>query len=210
MLRAVVCAAALGFSGEIAIAAPGESIHAFVIHAAYFSLETHQDDVIDPHVFVVAAGAGAGIGPQAIQHVGGIRPARASDNPSAPALGADGHALGVTLGAWFGARGTLVIDMSLPTSPRIRATFAGLIPGGIYSLFEDRFSEVTSAPLDGFATQNTFRADDQGRADITVTLRASLTHANGIAVVYHSDAIAHGSQRGRIGIDAHDQLMYRP
>jgi hypothetical protein len=36
---------------------------------------------------------------------------------------------------------------------------------------------------------------------------AALTHANGIAVVYHSDAMAHG--RERVGIDAHDRLMYR-
>jgi hypothetical protein len=39
---------------------------------------------------------------------------------------------------------------------------------------------------------------------------AAFMHANGIAVVYHSDAMAHGRERGRVGIDAHDRLMYRP
>ena len=211
-LRIVAGALAVGLVHSAAFAAPGETVHAFVFHAAYFSLETHQADVIDPHVFVAATDASAGAGPQALMHVAGVRPAHAADDPATPALGADGHALGFALGAWFGARGTLVIDMSLPTSPRIRATFAGLVPGGMYSLFEDRFAanDVSSLPLDGFATQNSFRADERGRADITVTLRGALTHANGIAVVYHSDAMAHGRERGRVGIDAHDQLMYRP
>jgi len=193
-------------------AASGETIHAFVIHAAFFSVETHQPQLIDPHVFIAIAGAPADTGPQAIVHVAGVRPAFPTDDAATDARAADGRPLGLTLGTWFGARGTIVIDMSLPNSPRIRATFNGLQPDGTYSLFEPHFaaSGITVTPLDGFGTNNSFHADAQGRADITVTLRGPLTHANAVILVYHSDGATHGTERGRPGIDAHDQLIYRP
>lgn len=195
-----------------AYGATGETIHAFVEHGAFFSLESHQPQLIDPQVFVARADAPAGTGPQDIVHVAGYRPALFTDNAASPAFTADGRPLGVSLGAWLGARGTLVIDMSLPASPRIRATFNGLIPRGVYSLFENHFSEsgVTSTPLDGFGTNNTFTADPQGRGDITVSLRGPLTHAQAVLLVYHSDGAAHGMQRGQPGIDVHHQLIYRP
>lgn len=214
-MKAVAALVLVAFCGWIptgALAASGETIHSFVMHAAFFSLETHQSQLVDPNVFVAASGAAAGMGPQDIIHVAGVRPALPTDDAASDARAADGRPLGFTLGTWFGARGTIVIDMSLPNSPRIRATFNGLQPGGMYSLFEPHFaaSGIAVTPLDGFGTNNSFRADTQGRADITVTLRGALTHANAVVLVYHSDGVSHGSDRGRPGFDAHDQLIYRP
>jgi len=214
-VKAVAALVLVAFCGWIptgALAASGETIHSFVMHAAFFSLETHQPQLVDPNVFVAASGAAAGTGPQDIVHVAGVRPALPTDDAAIDARAADGRPLGFTLGTWFGARGTIVVDMSLPNSPRIRATFNGLQPGGMYSLFEPHFaaSGITVTPLDGFGTNNSFHADTQGRADITVTLRGALTHANAVVLVYHSDGVSHGSDRGRPGFYAHDQLIYRP
>ena len=190
-MKAVAALALVAFCCAVptgVCAASSETIHSFVMHAAFFSVETHQPQLVDPNVFIAASGVPAGTGPQEIVHVAGVRPAFPTDDAATDARAADGRPLGFTLGTWFGARGTIVIDMSLPNSPRIRATFNGLQPGGMYSLFEPHFAA----------------------SGITVTLRGALTHANAVVLVYHSDGASHGTERGRPGFDAHDQLIYRP
>lgn len=36
-----------------------------------------------------------------------------------------------------------------------------------------------------------------------------MTHAEGLLLIYHSDGRDHGVQRGKIGVDAHHQLIVR-
>jgi hypothetical protein len=45
---------------------------------------------------------------------------------------------------------------------------------------------------------------------VSITLPDFPTHANAVLLVYHSDGQTHGLERGRIGIDAHHQLIARP
>lgn len=201
--------AAFTLTAAAASAAP--SPHSMVPHAAFFSLETRQDVFVDPQMFVAQAGRPGGPGLQGVVAAPNTRTALMTDDPDAAALNAEGKSLGFTLGRWFGARGTLNFDAG-ENRPRIATAFAGLVPGGVYSLFENTFAAdggVSFAPLDGTGNANTFTADAQGNAALLVTAPAPLTHANAILLVYHSDGSAHGADRGRIGIDAHHQLIYR-
>ncbi len=205
----VLLAAVFALGTAAASAAPVP--HSMVPHAAFFSLETHQDALVDPQMFVAAPGSAGGAGLQGIVAAPNYRPALMTDNPDAPACNAQGRLLGFDLGRWFGARGTVNFDPA-ETKPRIATAFAGLVPGGVYSLFENTFGAdgaVTFAPLDGTGTKNTFTADAQGYGGLLLTAPAPLTHANAILLVYHSDGTAHGMQRGEPGIDAHHQLIYR-
>lgn len=51
----------------------------FVTHAEFFSAETHQVPPLDPQVFFALSSASAGLGPQGIRHVAGVRNARIAD-----------------------------------------------------------------------------------------------------------------------------------
>lgn len=204
-----VLIAVIPFVPLVASAAPIPQ--SMVPHAAFFSLETRQDTFIDPQIFVPAQGRPGGAGLQNIVAVAGYRNALMTDDPDAQAYNAQGKALGFTLGRWFGARGTVNFDPS-DKKPRIATAFAGLVPNGVYSLFEATFAAdgtTTFAPLDGAGTANTFTADAQGNGGMLLTAASQLTHANAIVLVYHSDGSAHGTDRGVPGITAHHQLIYR-
>lgn len=205
-MRAIALVAlALALVPLPARAARGESIVAFVTHAAQFSLDTRERELVEPQVFVADASAPAAS--TGIAHRAGLRSARLADDPSSPALMADGTSLGMTVGTWFGARGTLVIDMSLPAAPRIRATFNGLVPRGAYTIVETiRRSErdIDVLPAGGSAYAS-FVADESGRGDITVSLRAALAAGAALHVVYHAPAA--GAER--TGNGEHEQLTYR-
>ena len=207
-LGVAVLAAAVGLVPAAALGAP--SAHLMVPHSAFFSLETHQDVLMDPQVFVAAPGAPASTGPRGIPIAAGERSALMTDDPQVPLLNAQGRALGVTAGTWFGGRGTIVFDPA-EAHPRIAAAFAGLVPNGVYSLFEVTFgpSSNTFAPLDGTGRTNTFTANADGNGSIDVVAPAPLTHANGVVLVWHSDGTAHGTDRGQAGVTAHHQLIYR-
>lgn len=204
---------ALALALGTADAQPGPAsakTYGFVTHAAFFSLESKQANLIDPHVFETDATAVAGTGAQGIAHATGVRPAFGVDDPATSVVTAQGRALGFTLGQWLGARGSVTLTPG-GTTTAAAFIFAGLVPDGRYSLFENHFSEagVTFTPLDGAATTNSFSAARDGTAAVRLTIPGAVTHAEGLLLVYHSDGHDHGMQRGALGIDAHHQLIVR-
>jgi len=188
----------------------GVQTFGFLTHAAFFSLESKQPDVVDPQAFVADASAKSGSGPQGIVHLAGIRPTFGVENPATPAINAQGRPLGFDLAKWFGAHGVVELK-SLGTNTAAEFSFAGLVPDGRYSLFENHFSAtgVTFTPLDGTGTTNSFTAKRDGRAALKLTIPGTVKHAEGLLLVYHSDGQDHGMQRGELGITAHHQLIVR-
>ena len=87
----------------------------------------------------------------------------------------------------------------------------GLVPNGDYSFFENHFATdgVTFTPLDGTALHNTFTASPHGTASGSLAIPGAVTHSEGILLVYHSDGMAHGMDRGQIGVNVHHQLIIR-
>ena len=206
-LTAMVLSASF-FVAQTTHAAPLELT--FETHAAFFSAESRQPKVLDPHAFVTDAAAPAATGPQGIKHVAGVRPALVDqDQKSAPVFTADNKPLGFTLGEWLGATGKVTIDGKEPV--KLSATFVGLKPQGHYSLFENHFDEkpIGFTPTDGTGKTNNFVAKADGTASITMTLPHMPTHDNAVLLVYHSDGKDHGTERGSIGVDAHHQIIVR-
>lgn len=215
MIRIVLSTlVALGWALAAADAEPasGQSskTYAFATHASFFSLESKQANLVDPQAFVADSAVAAGTGPQGIAHVAGVRPAFRIDDPRAAVINAQGRSLAFTLAQWFGARGSVTLTPSGSTTGAA-FTFAGLVPDGRYSLFENHFSEsgVTFTPLDGTATANSFTAAHDGTAAFQLSIPGAVTHAEGLLLVYHSDGHDHGAQRGELGVNAHHQLIVR-
>ncbi len=183
----------------------------FLSHAAFFSLETKQPNLLDPQVFVADPSATAGPGPQGIVHVAGVRPAYGVDDPNAQVFTAQGKPLSFTLGEWFGARGRISFTPMRAGRSTLDYSLSGLVPNGAYSFFENHFSAdgVTFTPLDGTGAHNSFTATTLGAASGTILVPGAVTHSEGILLVYHSDGETHGSQRGQIGVNAHHQLIVR-
>lgn len=177
-------------------------------HAAFFSTETNQTKPVDPQVFVRDPAAAAGVGPQGIEHVAGFRPALIADPPQSELFNAKGHPLGFTLGEWLGAKGT--VDIA-PDGRNVTIRVSSLRPKATYSLFENHFDQrpIGFTPLDGTGSRNSFVAQPDGKATITVKTPQRLTRANAVLLVYHSDGEAHGTSRGDIGVNAHHQLIAR-
>jgi hypothetical protein len=194
----------------MASAQGSSATYGFLTHSAFFSLEAKTPDLIDPQVFVSDSSAAAATGPQGIAHVAGYRPAFGVENPATPLANAQGKSLPFNLGTWFGARGTVAL-MASSGGTTAALAFAGLVPGGRYSLFENHFapSGVTFTPLDGTGKTNSFTAGSDGSAHINVTIPGRVTHAEAILLVYHSDGVDHGTERGQIGVNAHHQLIMR-
>ncbi|TAM85212.1 hypothetical protein EPN42_15630 [bacterium] len=188
------------------------SVLPFVTHASFFSAETHQNPILDPQVFVAEPSATAGVGPQGIKHVVGVRNARPSDPPTLPILNAAGKPLGMSLGAWLDANGEAVLTPQANGQEKVTVILSDLKPGGRYSLFENHFDQkpVGFTPLDGTGEANSFVADASGKAVVTTIAPAPLTHDNAVLVVYHSDGRSYGKSRGDIGVNAHHQLIARP
>ena len=202
--------AALALLLAPALAAASPLTYTFQTHASFFSAESHQPTPLDPQVFVAANGAEAASGPQGIIHLGGLRPAPLDAPPSSPVMSAAGKPLGFTLGQWLAATGTVVVA-GPAQRPHLAFSFHSLVPNGKYSLFKNHFAPglVLFAPLDGNARTNSFSADAQGNASISLIARGPLSHANAILLVYHSDGKNHGVERGAPGIEAHHQLIMR-
>ncbi|MDU0953908.1 MULTISPECIES: hypothetical protein [Bradyrhizobium] len=184
----------------------------FVTHAAFFSAETKQAKPLDPQVFVKDAAAPEATGPQGIKHVAGVRPPFIEqDAKTSPLFNAEGKPLGFDLQTWLSPTGTVSItekDGKLV----LDATFKGLKPNGSYSLFENHFDKtpITFTAMDGAGKTNSFTAGSDGSASVSVVIPELPTHANAVLMVYNSEGQTHGLERGRIGIDAHHQLIARP
>jgi hypothetical protein len=183
--------------------------HAFLTGAEQWALENRADQFADPQVFVQQAGAAAVTGAQGIAHGAGLRPALMTDDPATPAYNAQGRQLGFSVGAWFGARGTVVYDVAA-AKPQVALGFAGLNPNSVYSVFLRRAGGAGPlAPLDATGARTTFNADPQGNATMQLTLGAPLQPGSAFVLIYHSDGSAHGTDPGQAGVTAHAQLMYR-
>ena len=209
VLFMAVTVAGLAYQSMPARAA--EAVHLdFVTHASFFSKEMNVGQPIDPQTFVRDRTAPAGIGPQHIKHVAGLRNLRLSAPPSAKLFSATGKRLGFTAGRWLGAHGTVTVTPA-GSGADIVATFSGLKPHGVYSLFENHFEvmPVGFTPLDGTGKTNSFVAGANGTATVRVHSPTMLTHANAVLLVYHRDRKAHGTLRGKIGVNAFHQLIAR-
>ncbi|MFN2461816.1 MAG: hypothetical protein ABR591_14240 [Candidatus Velthaea sp.] len=204
-------AALVLLSAAVADAEPTRHVQRFLTHAAFFSLESKQANLLDPQVFVTDPSSAAGTGPQGIVHMAGVRPAFAVDDPDVRLVNAQGMPLGFTLGQWLSARGRASISPLADGKTTMAYVLSGLVPGGVYSFFENHFASdgVTFTPLDGSAQHNTFTATALGTASGSVSIPGAVTRSEGILLVYHSDRAAHGMTRGQIGIDAHHQLIIR-
>lgn len=196
--------------GRPAAAAPAAAALPFILHAAFFSQETHQAKPLDPQVFVKDQAAQAAVGPQNIPHAAGVRPAWLAGPRDAEAFNAQGQALGFTLAEWFAATGSVTITPAGPNT-RLACRFTALRPHGVYSLFENHFDQkpIGFTPLDGTGHANSFTADAKGEAAISLVAPGRLSHDNAVLLVYHSDGQAHGAQRGEIGVTAHHQIIAR-
>ncbi|SIO62918.1 hypothetical protein SAMN05443247_09491 [Bradyrhizobium erythrophlei] len=184
----------------------------FVAHAAFFSAETKQPKALDPQVFIRDAAAQAATGPQGIKHVDGLRPPLIDqDAKSSMLYNAEDKPLGFDLQTWLSASGSVTITEQGGKTV-LEANFKGLRPDAHYSLFENHFDHtpVSFTPIDGTGNTNSLVAQPDGSAKLSITLPDFPTHANAVLLVYHSDGQTHGLERGRIGIDAHHQLIARP
>jgi hypothetical protein len=192
-------------------APPAPQTFTFVTHAEFFSRATHRTPLIDPQVFIRQETLPEGTGPQGIAHVAGERPAQLDDVPELPVYDARGRALGFSLGAWFGATGTAVLQPLDTGGERIALSFSKLLPFGVYSLFRIAFTPAGAVftPLDGSATSNTFTAGAEGGAKLAVVTNQPLAAGDAIVLVYHSDGKQHGDSRGELGVSAHQQLIVR-
>lgn len=193
-----------------AVAAPaGENLQ-FILHATFFSNETHQVRPLDPHAFVRDASAPAAVGPQHIPHVAGFRPASVAGPFDAEVFNAQGKSLGFSLSDWFAAKGSVRITPS-GQGARLECRFTQLRPNGVYSLFENHFDQkpIGFTPSDGSGKSNSFTADANGAAATTLMSPRPLTHDNAVLLVYHSDNTTHGMERGEIGVTAHHQIIVR-
>jgi len=184
--------------------------YGFISHAAFFSVETKQGNLLDPQVFVADAAAHAGTGPQGIAHAAGYRPAYGVDDPAAPLTNAQGKELGITVGKWLSARGQVKLSPQ-GSNPRAIFLFSGLVPRGRYSMFENHFtpSGISFTPLDGTGKTNSFTAGADGNAKLALIVAGQISRAEGVLLVYHSDGMDHGMERGEIGVNAHHQLIMR-
>jgi len=200
----------LGLAASGVRAQPAAQHLTFVAHATFFSQETNRTPPIDPQVFVHDGTAPAGTGPQDIDHVAGVRPARLDDSLDLVAYNANGDSLGFTLGKWFGASGAADLSPAA-NGTRVSLNFKKLIPFGVYTAFRITFASggATFDPLDGAGTGNGFTAGADGGAELTIVSPDPLESGNAIVLVYHSDAKQHGTLRGPIGITAHHQLIVR-
>jgi hypothetical protein len=162
----------------VAVALSGTSFAAsqrtvdVITHAAFFSEEMKQSEVVDPHVFVQDTVAPETVGPLGIKHVAGLRPALIErDAKTLPLYTANGKALGMHLGTWLGA--TLAITITdVGGDARLDAVFSGLKPQGHYSLFERHSDQnpVTFTPMDGGGNGNSFATRADGTAKLSIKL----------------------------------------
>jgi hypothetical protein len=184
----------------------------FVTHAAFFSAETKQPKTLDPQVFVEDASAPEATGPQGIKHVAGVRPALVDqDAKTSKLFNVEHKPLGFDLQSWLFATGTVTIAEK-DGKVTLDATFKNLQPNASYSLFENHSDTkpVTFTPIDGAGKTNSFAAKADGTASVTVTLPNMPTHDNAVLLIYNSGGQPHGMERGRIGVDAHHQIIARP
>jgi hypothetical protein len=208
-----ISALAIGLLLFASAAAPGRAVEepvalSFVDGATFFSQESKQERAIDPQVFIYDAQVAVGTGPQRIEHIAGLRNARLDDAPQAVLYNAEGKSLALTLKKWLAARGTLEVHTQPDGHDRVIASFKHLVPFGDYSLFVEipGGTGKIARPLDSDGSASSFTARVDGSATIAVD-GPNLSGDAAIVLVYHSDGREHGVSRGRLGVNAHEQLI---
>lgn len=119
-----------------------------------------------------------------------------------------GADLGFTLREWLTARGTGTYSLRGDRAV-ITASLRGLIPNGLYTMWCVPAPMRPPGPLacgalDG--SENTFKADRSGAAEVTITTRP-LPEGAVIAPAYHSDGKTYGAKPGDFGMSTHVQLV---
>jgi hypothetical protein len=119
-----------------------------------------------------------------------------------------GAALGFTLRQWLMAKGVGTYTVRGERAV-ITASFRGLIPNGVYTLWcvpapMRPADPLPCGALDG--SENTFKADRSGSADVTITT-TPLPAGAVIAPAYHSDGKTYGAKPGDFGKNTHVQLV---
>ncbi|WP_254073948.1 hypothetical protein [Burkholderia sp. S171] len=117
----------------------------------------------------------------------------------------------MTLKEWLQARGSVTLVPRADGREDVTVVLHGLKPGAQFSLFENHFDQNPTGftPLDGTGNANSFAADSRGSASASMIAPAVMNHANAVLVVYHSDNMPHGSERGAVGVTAHHELIAR-
>ncbi|MFY9914719.1 MAG: hypothetical protein WAK18_08640 [Nocardioidaceae bacterium] len=129
---------------------------------------------------------------------------------STPLVGADGTPLGITLGQWQQAAGT--VTFTCEGSKLLAAsTLTGLIPSATYSTFvvhAQRDGPKLFTPwVDRAGTSNDFTASATGTASPTSTVHGC--SSADVIIIWHSDGKTHGKSPGQIGVDWHTTLIAR-
>ena len=176
-----------------------------------FSSTEDGGPAVDPMMFVAHKGTVAGVGPLSIRHVAGITPAMKASSASAPLVGADGTPLGITLGQWQQAAGTVTFTCQ-GSKLQAASTLTGLIPSATYSTFVVHTSKDGPKRFtpwgDPAGTTNNFTASATGTASPTNAVHGC-SSADVIIIIWHSDGKTHGKSPGQIGVDLHTTLIAR-
>lgn len=144
----------------------------------------------------------------ALAHVAGFRPVADSDASSEPVYSSTGFPLGISLGRWRAAGGTVRVQTN-GTAETLVCAFHGLVPFGVYSMFlgDAARPQDSLQPLDGSGEANSFVAAIDGSAAIAVRSGRALRSNDVLVVVFHADGYSHGEQPGAIGANALEQLV---
>jgi hypothetical protein len=199
-----------GNTSSVVPSAGPDAIEHYQLLMVAASAELGTNPVADPMTFMAAPGAPATVGPLSVRHVAGIAPAKQAGPPGSPLLGADGRPLGITLGQWEKARGTVVFSCA-GSKRRAKSTLRGLIPSATYSVFVVHSALAGPGRFtpwgDPAGTTNNFKASPTGTATLTNTLNGCLSNADDIIIIWHSDGKTHGKSPGKIGVDWHTSLI---
>lgn len=133
-----------------------------------------------------------------------------------------GKPLGITLGEWFSAKGAGTYSCENGVG-KVNIAFENLVPNGVYTMWHDFAVWPPTDPFLGFydlpfgardGSENTFRADAEGRAQFVRTITPCLQLSgeqliSELAIAWHSDGKTHGSLPGEFSTATHVQ-MYVP
>jgi hypothetical protein len=212
LLVAACGAGSDAFPNKTSVTSPESTPEDYQLLMVFYAAESGTTPVIDPMTFIAAPGASAAVGPLAVRHAVGVAPAKQAGPPTTPLLGADGAALGITLGEWEKAQGTVAFNC-VGARRHATSTLKGLIPSATYSAF------VVHKALDGpgrftpwgdpAGTTNNFTASATGTAKPTNALAGCHSTAEDIIIIWHSDGMTHGRSPGKIGVNWHTSLIAR-
>jgi hypothetical protein len=145
-----------------------------------------------------------------IHHAPGVTPAAKTDPPATQLLGADGAPLGITLGQWENAAGSLSLTCA-DGRDTAASRLSGLIPNAVYSVFVVHLAVQGVGRFtpfgDAAGTTNNFTASAAGTATPTDTVAGCLTSQEAVLVIWHSDHQSHGASGGKLGVDWHNSLI---